>query len=341
MKAMHDKPQGDLVQPISTCYAKLWSASEVTPDVFEFLNEHANAPIKDRAEVVLVDQVQRSLKNVAAIASEEYFKQCPDLSSDHEVKLDIVYGEFRSSQNAGRPIEHDTFFDRFPEMRVELTRQLEVAGWLRDETIAVDNMQTRDAADEETLSFALPASADRKSDPQAPLSFDDFELKDVLGRGGMGTVFRATQISLAKTVAIKILRGGSDGEQGNVPRFLKEARAVAQLRHPNIVGVHGIGRDPDGRYFIVMDLVEGGSLRERVEGRSISVDEAIDVVADVAEAIEHAHRKGFLHRDLKPGNILLDESGTPMVTDFGLVKRIATTDPSSVSISGEIVGTPN
>ncbi len=177
-------------------------------------------------------------------------------------------------------------------------------------------------------------------DPNAPLSISDFRLEDRIGKGGMGSVYRAVQTSLNKPVAIKMLDDPATADQQIVERFMKEACAAASLRHPNIVDVHGIGRTDDGGYFLVMDLIEGADLQQLAsEGRSDDLDPA-ETVATIADAIHHAHAHGIIHRDVKPNNVLLSEAGELFITDFGIAK-IAGPKASTLSAHGLPIGTPS
>lgn len=173
--------------------------------------------------------------------------------------------------------------------------------------------------------------------PPLPTKFGDYELLEELGRGGMGIVFRATQISLGREVAIKmILRGGLASEM-ELRRFLIEASATARLQHPHIVPVYEVG-DFEGRPYFSMQLIQGRTLADLLLDGPLPDRTAALLVMRAAEAIDHAHRQGILHRDLKPSNILLDEQGQPHVTDFGLAKKIS--DETKVTRSGMVVGTP-
>ncbi|MDA1052197.1 MAG: AAA-like domain-containing protein [Planctomycetota bacterium] len=186
--------------------------------------------------------------------------------------------------------------------------------------------------------FTSPAPSEL--DPNAPLSFADFRLEDRIGKGGMGSVYRAVQISLNKLVAVKLLDDAGTVDRQLVERFLKEACAAASLRHPNIVDVHGIGRTPEGGYFLVMDLVEGADLQQlALAGETLELDPA-EIVAYVADAIHHAHQHGIIHRDLKPSNVLLSNSGDIFVTDFGVAKLLGP-DASTLSAYGQPIGTPS
>ena len=159
----------------------------------------------------------------------------------------------------------------------------------------------------------------------------------------MGEVYEAIQKSLHKRVAIKLIRREALDSPSRVRRFFAEARALARLRHPHIVGVHGIGRMADGRYFLVMDLVEGGTtLSSLIKAGAVPFDRAAGLVATVAEAIDHAHSRGVIHRDLKPSNVLSTREGQPHVTDFGLAKIFDATDPDHPQTTADtVLGTPH
>jgi WD40 repeat protein len=167
--------------------------------------------------------------------------------------------------------------------------------------------------------------------------FGDYVLRRVLGRGGMGVVYQAQQLSLNRPVALKMIRAGTWADDDEVRRFRNEAEAVANLDHPRIVTIHEVGQH-DGRHYFSMRLVEGPSLEKVLDQYTADPRRAAQLVAEVARAVHHAHQRGILHRDLKPSNILLDGEGHPHVTDFGLAKRIE--GDGALSVSGSIVGTP-
>jgi WD40 repeat protein len=168
--------------------------------------------------------------------------------------------------------------------------------------------------------------------------FGDYEIDRELARGGMGVVFRARQISLNRTVALKMILAGQLADANDVKRFYTEAEAAAQLDHPGIVPIFEVGQH-DGQHFFSMAFVEGRSLAERLADGPMPPREAAALLLDVTRAIEYAHSRGVIHRDLKPSNILIGADGNPRVTDFGLAKRVH--GDSGLTGSGQIMGTPS
>lgn len=176
------------------------------------------------------------------------------------------------------------------------------------------------------------------SPPDVPRDFGGFEILGEIGRGGMGVVYRARQKALDRVVALKMILGSQLASADHVRRFQTEARAAARLRHPNIVPIHEVG-EHCGQHYFAMEYIEGESLAARLARGPLEIAEGVQIVAAVARAVAHLHREGLIHRDLKPGNILLDWDGRPYVTDFGLAKML--TSDSRQTASGVITGTPN
>ncbi len=167
--------------------------------------------------------------------------------------------------------------------------------------------------------------------------FGDYVLIEEIARGGMGVVYRARHQKLGREVAMKVILSGQFASENDVRRFEMEAEAAAALDHPGIVPIYEIGQH-QGHHFFTMKLIEGGSLAMRISELRKNLRTFVAVVAQVAEAIDYAHRRGILHRDIKPANILLDGDGHPLVTDLGLAKR--TEAESDLTGTGAIVGTP-
>ncbi len=171
----------------------------------------------------------------------------------------------------------------------------------------------------------LAPSPDAVGLPQVP----GYEVEAVLGRGGMGVVYKARHLALKRTVALKML-GYSHAKQGDRARFEAEAEAVARLQHSNVVQIYEIG-ETNGLPFFALEFVEGGSLARRLAGKTLPPRDAARLVATLAEAMHLAHSRNLVHRDLKPGNVLLVGAADtpvgqcyPKVTDFGLVRQLDT-----------------
>ena len=176
-----------------------------------------------------------------------------------------------------------------------------------------------------------------RADRTGPRRFGDYELLGELARGGMGVVYRARQVSLDRVVALKMILSGQFASEAEIRRFRAEAEAAAHLDHPHIVPIFEVGRH-QGHAFFSMKLIAGGNLGRHLARYLDDPEATARLMATVARTIEHAHRKGMIHRDLKPSNILIDESGQPLIADFGLVKRAG--DGSSLTSSGVLLGTP-
>jgi WD40 repeat protein len=178
--------------------------------------------------------------------------------------------------------------------------------------------------------LTLPASSETQTlpaDPPVPVALPEelpevpgFAVLDRLGKGGMGVVYRARDLHLNRLVAIKMIRDGILATPPEVARFDAEARSVARLQHPNIVQIFQVGNHR-GRHYLVLELVPGGNLAQRLAS-PMSPTEAARLVETLARAIDHAHKQGIIHRDLKPANILLSPDGTPKIADFGLAKEV-------------------
>jgi WD40 repeat protein/tRNA A-37 threonylcarbamoyl transferase component Bud32 len=197
-------------------------------------------------------------------------------------------------------------------------------------------------SDDQTRTLSLSDTPARAGAPAEPArSFGDYEIIGEIARGGMGVVYKARQVSLNRLVALKMIRSQALASEGEVQRFLDEAEIAAGLDHPNLVPIYEVG-EHEGQHFFSMKLVEGGSLAGFRGAAPADRDyqrRVARIVAAVAHAVHHAHQRGLLHRDLKPGNVLLDNEGTPHVTDFGLAKRVG--GDSGVTQSGAVVGTPS
>jgi TolB-like protein/Tfp pilus assembly protein PilF/predicted Ser/Thr protein kinase len=173
----------------------------------------------------------------------------------------------------------------------------------------------------------------------APMhEFGDYELLEEIGRGGQGVVYRARQKSLNRTVALKVIGLGRWSSTPHLKRFRHEAEAAASLEHPQIVPIYEIG-ERDGSCYYSMKFVEGGQLDALVRWEPVSPRRAADLLVKIARTVQFAHERGILHRDIKPGNILLDRQGEPHLTDFGLARLIE--QESTITNSFDVLGTPS
>jgi serine/threonine-protein kinase len=178
--------------------------------------------------------------------------------------------------------------------------------------------------------------------------FGDYELFEEIGRGGQGVVYRAHQKSLNRTVALKVIGLGSWATETHLKRFRREAEAAASLNHPCIVPIYEVG-ERDGACYFSMGLVDGGQLDAILKSATadsscgergpMPIRRAVELIAKVARTVHYAHEHGILHRDIKPGNILLDQSGEPHLTDFGLARLVEA--ESTITATRDVLGTPS
>ncbi|MEM6471143.1 MAG: serine/threonine-protein kinase [Planctomycetota bacterium] len=287
-----------------------------------------------------------------------YMSTPPEPSpQDADEPIDEAFAAYLRSLDAGETDSREQFLAQFPEMADELRSLMDAAdaidqftGMAKTQSLPGLSVQASD----ETLHAKAPDPGESGADPAAtlpeanrpagdpgprlPFDLGEYELQEIIGRGGMGVVYRASQRMLNRIVAVKMIRGGMLACESDVRRFYTEAQAAAGLHHPGIVPVYQFGHRA-GHHFFSMALIEGTDLQRRINEDEIPVERAARYVRDVARAIEHAHQNQVLHRDLKPANILIDEKDRIHITDFGLAKNLST--DSSVTGSGAAVGTPN
>jgi serine/threonine protein kinase len=163
---------------------------------------------------------------------------------------------------------------------------------------------------------------------------DRYRIVSVLGRGGMGVVYKARQKSLGRLVALKLLAPERVGDAKFAARFAQEARALAALSHPGIVTIHDFGQ-AGGFYFLLMEFVDGVNLRQAMQAGRFTPEQALAVVPPVCEALQYAHDHGIVHRDIKPENLLLDKDGRVKIADFGIAKMLHADAPDSSRRSGQ------
>jgi serine/threonine protein kinase len=187
---------------------------------------------------------------------------------------------------------------------------------------------------------ASKTKGDRAQDKMAPSLgvVGNYILEKEIDRGAMGIVYRARQNKLNRTVALKMIRPSLIASEKDAKRFHVEATALAKLDHPNIVAIYEAG-EVEGRHYFSMQLIEGANLFERMNSFQGNPKAAVKLIVAVARAVDAVHHLGILHRDIKPGNILIGDDGTPYITDFGLAKD--TQSDQNLTAIGEVLGTPS
>jgi serine/threonine protein kinase len=267
-----------------------------------------------------------------------------------EVLLGLMHIDLEYRLKAGQPARVEDYLARYPELAEDRPALAELAAWeheLRRRSepgLTPEDYLERFPACREELLVRLPPGTTGPTPPPVdptpsglpPLGIPGYELLGELGRGGMGVVYKAHQVGLGRTVALKMILAGEQSDEALV-RFQREARALARFDHPNIVEVFDAAVFQGCPYYTA-EFMEGGSLADRLKGGPWPVVEAATLVRRVAEAVDWVHQQGVVHRDLKPANILLGADGTPKVADFGLARML---DGATVLTgSGAILGTP-
>ncbi|MEP3479951.1 MAG: serine/threonine-protein kinase [Fuerstiella sp.] len=287
----------------------------------------SKTPSSDEA----IDRLRESWRGKNRLSAEELLKQHPQLADDPNSAVDVIYAEILLREEHGERPSKDEYCRRFPQYYEPLSRQFQLHGALGHGVLGP--VGPAPAATTTYPKKTLPASPE--SQPAAhSLKVPGFEIHEVVGRGGSGVAYRATDTTLKRSVAIKFLQAAGDEHH---KYLLREAEAAAALVHPNIVQVHQIG-DVQATPFLVMEFIDGESLASRLQQGPLPASEAADMLNDVALAIQFAHENNIVHRDLKPGNVLLDRSNSPHVCDFGLARKLDS--EFTLHATGDVVGTP-
>jgi serine/threonine protein kinase len=266
-----------------------------------------------------------------------------DNPSTREERLNEIIADYLEAVAAGRKPDRQVILTRHPDLASELAaffadqeRFQRAAGQLAV-PLPCPPLAQRDAAMSQ-----VPTVGPGETLPDPSLGtvryVGDYELLEKIAEGGMGVVYRARQVSLQRTVALKMIRAGQFAGDDDVRRFQAEAQMAAQLHHPNIVSIYEIGED-HGQHYFAMEYIDGRDLGSLIRDNLLPPLKAAAYVRTVAEAIAYAHTQKTLHRDLKPSNILIDAADQPHVTDFGLAKRLG--EQTGLTVTGQVVGTPS
>lgn len=284
-------------------------------------------------QLLLEDQRVRWQRGEPALV-ESYLAQRPSLADDVETVLELILNEVLLRQERGESPALESYRQRFPHLAEQLEVQFEVEAFLER-----DGLPVPDGLPPTKVHDPTPQQLAGQSDA-VPAWLGRYQIVGRIGAGGMGVVYRAHDAGLRRDVAVKapLFHGPEETRAAARLRFLREARAAAAIRHPNVCPIYDVGEDA-GRPYVVMALVEGESLGDRLErkGRSEDQREAVALVVQVAEALAAVHAAHVVHRDVKPGNILLDRAGVPLLSDFGLAHA---EDGENLSAVGVLMGTP-
>jgi serine/threonine protein kinase len=322
-------------------------------------------------------ELERCLGAGESGGAESVFEAHPALHDDADAALEVIYTEFVAREQLGQCPTAEQFYARFPQWRDGLEQLFQIHRAVGDHSTVIPGRAGTPLPDGGRLQSWLrpaeagaPAAARARDEPARDEPARDEPARDEpardvarrvgnheilgeIGRGGMGVVYKARQLGLNRLVALKMILAGADAGQRERTRFRAEAEAAARLQHPNIVQIHEIG-EHDGRPFLALEYVVGGSLEEKLTGEPWPATDAARLIETLARAMQHAHERGVVHRDLKPANVLLVSGGVvnqPKITDFGLARRLPVRDtaaesptaqpaPTAQTRSGAIVGTP-
>ena len=305
---------------LSGLFAELWKSRSEEANVREFLEQHPDASLEQRFAIIRYDQRQR-WEIGKSRATEDYLTEFPELASDAAYKLKLVMSEFQASREANGSITAQDLITRFPELHGEIQRELSLLD------LPCQHVPPRTVFNS---NFSAATQTEYQTEGR-------HRLLELIGKGAFGEVWLAWDQVLNRKVAVKLACPNHLPGSEATERFLREARLLAGLNHPNIVGVldFDIGRS-DGRVCIVFDYIDGQDLAKVLKSRLLEFPEAAELVATVATALHHAHTKGLIHCDVKPSNILIEKATQkPFVADFGLaVRETDFADP------GKVAGTP-
>lgn len=253
--------------------------------------------------------------------------ETPRPADDADERIMRILETLLERARSGQPLEMEQLLETDPDIAAEV-RQL----WATMAVVEDLSLSGEDAPN--------VAQADTVRD-YSQIRLPGYEILEEIGRGGMGVVYKARQRSLNRTVAVKMLLSGSIATPTNQLRFQSEAESAGGLDHPHIVSVFEIG-EFEQQPFFSMPLIDGTTLSKRIADGPLTNRDAAELMIPICRAVGYAHRQGILHRDLKPSNILIDRSGTPFVSDFGLAKRVHTDGQQEHSLTetGAILGTP-
>lgn len=294
------------------------------PSLVDLTEKFPPTTVEELAEVVMLD-ISKSWECGAPRTVQFYLEKFPGLTADRSVLLRLVEHEYQVLHEHGQNPELDSFVMQFPELSDQDKDQL---------------LQTRKLVTGQGPYYergvTLPTAEEQlilTDSLKTPKQIGRYEIRGKLGSGQFGIVYLAFDPKLAREVAIKVpLNGHFSQEQ--LAAFEREAQNLAQLSHPNIVAIYDFGETEEGSCYLVSQFIEGESLQSILRKRQLGRDEAIALLASVAEGLQAAHQRKIIHRDIKPANILVNLQGSPFITDFGLSLRTEQKSPEECRVDG-------
>jgi serine/threonine protein kinase len=283
-------------------------------------------------EMVKID-LRRRWQGGIRVPVESYLLRYPELGGRDQPPLDLILAENEARQQHGAPLPLSEYARRFPRCAEELARRLTSSGPAAGEAQAPTSGGP---------ASPTPSPGTRAGDApeQLPEQFGKFRIVRQLGMGGMGTVYEARDTQLDRRVALKVPRFEGNDEPELLRRFKVEARAAAKLRHPNICTVFECGQ-VNGVHYLAMEYIEGKPLSEQhATSQPMAPRPAAEIALKLARAMDEAHRRGIIHRDIKPHNVLMDRRGEPIIVDFGLARQFTEQTGDRITRPGTILGTP-
>jgi len=324
-------------------FQQLWHATDDSPDVFAFLVAHRQIDVEERRAILLFDQQQR-WTSTEPLRVEDYAANIQDLCI--ETKLALALGEFSSLKRTNGMPEISQFASRFPDLSdrlLESLTQSDSQATLASHPKGMTNGQTSDLSEacgtDKQVGIKTEADLTRSYVTDAKVGDHHrgrYRLVRTLGRGGYGVVYLAIDEDLRRNVAVKVPATSRFRSRLDTDSYLTEAQLVAGLDHPNIVPVYDVGRTDDGSIYVVSKFIDGCTMTDLI-GTGLSMEDIAErLIAPIAIALDYAHQRRLIHRDVKPSNILIEhESRTPFLADFGLAVRVE----DNLS-DGQIAGTP-
>jgi serine/threonine protein kinase/tetratricopeptide (TPR) repeat protein len=307
-------------------FERMW-AGKTHPDLDTFLTAAGGVDAVQLSRLARIDQHQR-WHRCDRRAAEEYLDRYPSLQADHDSAVDLIYHEYLLREKHAERPSLEEYRKRFPQYAAALADQI------RFHEAIIDVSETAEADLGATLPLAERLGA----------NIGPYRLLEQIGEGGMGVVFRAEQSQpLHRTVALKIVKPGMDLRHV-VARFEAERQVLAMMDHPNIARVLDAGVTVGGMPYFVMELVSGVPITTYCDEKRLTLRERMELFLSVCRAVEHAHQKGIIHRDIKPTNVLVaeyDNRAVPKVIDFGVAKAVAPrfADGSMLTEFGQLLGT--